>query len=94
MKAATTMNTMNKVKHRFTRATKLALPMALRITLAIAIGSSLTGCAELAYDVLQSEAQDQCKKLVNLDERNACNKRHDKKYDAYEKDRNKLLKLK
>jgi hypothetical protein len=86
MKAATTMNTMNKVKHRFAHAAKLALAMA--------IAGSLTGCAELAYDVLQTDAQEQCKKLVNLDERNACTKRHDKKYDAYEKDRSKLLKLK
>lgn len=74
---------MNKIRRRFATATTLALTLLM--------GSTLSGCAEFAYDSLHYDAQEQCKKLVNTDERNACNKRYQQSYDSYQKERNKLF---
>ena len=64
---------------------------AATLTLTLVISSNLSGCAEIAYDSLHNDAQDQCKKLVNTDERIACNKRYQQSYDSYQKERNKLF---
>ena len=80
---------MNKISHRLRY-----LPRAATLAAVVAISSSLGGCAGIAYDSLHNEAQEQCKKLVNQDERIACNKRYQQSYDSYQKERDKLLKPK
>ena len=80
---------MNKISNRLRYVTRAAT-----LALVVAISSSLGGCAEFAYGSLHDDAQNQCKKLVNQDERIACNKRYQQSYDSYQKDRDKLMKFK
>lgn len=56
--------------------------------------TSLSGCAEFLYESLHDDGRNQCDKLVNTDERAACIKRYQQSFNAYEKERVKLLKSK
>lgn len=51
---------------------------------------SFAGCA-ISYDIMQEQALDTCKKIVDWNERSSCLAKHKTSYDHYEKQRQELL---
>jgi hypothetical protein len=61
------------------------------VMLAIIMSSSLlTGCAEVAYDILQDNQRDSCNKMMEPG-RSQCLRNNSTDYETYQKQREKAL---
>lgn len=56
----------------------------------VVAGLALAGC-NVVYDIAQQENRQRCESIVTMAERNACLRRHEQSYDAYDKQRKTLV---
>jgi protein involved in sex pheromone biosynthesis len=62
---------------------------AIILTFLISL-TMLSGCAEVAYDILQDNQIDNCKKMMEPD-RSQCMKNNSTDYNTYKKERDKAI---
>jgi len=61
-----------------------------RVLAGLAALAAFSGCAQWGYDIRQTAALQDCDKLVQINDQQACRKRNSRSFDDYEKERDKL----